>query len=690
MADHKILEAVSGVATGAIAERLAAARERTFVGREAELASFQAALAGAADACPVHYLQGPGGIGKSALLRSFAELARAAGRQVVEVDGRTVTPTPAAFLAAVGTGLRASGAVLLVDTFEKCQGLEGWLWEQFLPQLAEGAVAVVAGRAAPDPYWVADPGWAGLLRVTSLRNLTPDEANDFLRSRAVPDADHEAVLTFTGGNPLALALAAAVAVRPDADRSGWVPSQDAITTLLSQLVRDVPGVAHRRALEICAHAYVTSESMLREVMGQTVSEQFSWLRDQPFIEATAGGVFPHDVVREALEADLKWRDPDGFAEMHRRIHSYFFERVRSAGETEMVYATAALKFMYRDQWAPAEVDEWRNVGVVEEQPYVAEDRQRVLDIVAATEGDESAAITAFWLDRCPEAFHVYRRTSTGEVIAVLSWLRVDGSTGLDLDPVVAAAWHSAQTSGPIRPGEHIAVARCVSVEAYQRPSPSVTLMMWRMTGEMIRGERLARSYLVLRDDGFWNVPLAGVGQLPIDVRPEVGPYRYILFHHDWRALPADLWMRGQSEAFLHPGAAQPDATRRPRELVVLSRTELDEAVREVLRNLRRPDVLAHSPLNRSRVVVDSGASLADVLARTVERMRDSRGGDRRYEVLIATYFKGSPTQAMTAGRLGLPFSTYRRHLTSAVEQLTDLLWDQELNGVVGQEAPEPG
>ena len=32
------------------------------------------------------------------------------------------------------------------------------------------------------------------------------------------------------------------------------------------------------------------------------------------------GLFPHDLARDALEADLKWRNPDGFRDMHRRAH----------------------------------------------------------------------------------------------------------------------------------------------------------------------------------------------------------------------------------------------------------------------------------------------------------------------------------------------------------------------------------
>jgi hypothetical protein len=48
--------------------------------------------------------------------------------------------------------------------------------------------------------------------------------------------------------------------------------------------------------------------------------------------------------------------------------------------------------------------------------------------------------------------------------------------------------------------------------------------------------------------------------------------------------------------------------------------------------------------------------------------------------VATTVFKGAPTQEAAAARLGLPFSTYRRHLTAGIERVTAWLWDRELHG----------
>ncbi len=48
--------------------------------------------------------------------------------------------------------------------------------------------------------------------------------------------------------------------------------------------------------------------------------------------------------------------------------------------------------------------------------------------------------------------------------------------------------------------------------------------------------------------------------------------------------------------------------------------------------------------------------------------------------LDRTYLRPAPTQEAAADLLGLPFSTYRGHLTRGVERVVDWLWQRELYG----------
>ena len=70
---------------------------------------------------------------------------------------------------------------------------------------------------------------------------------------------------------------------------------------------------------------------------------------------------------------------------------------------------------------------------------------------------------------------------------------------------------------------------------------------------------------------------------------------------------------------------------------------------------------------------------------TIEQAIDALGrrprGDGLRRVLDRTFVHAAPTQEAAAEVLDLPFSTYRRHLSAALSELTDLLWAVEIGEV---------
>ncbi|MCX4904374.1 ATP-binding protein [Streptomyces sp. NBC_00878] len=672
-----------------------AARDRVFVGRAGELDVFRSALSGDALDLAVLYLHGPGGIGKSMLMRRFAAEARAAGRDVLEVDGRMTEPTPEAFAEEAGAVLTGERAVLLIDTFERCQGLEGWLRDRFLTDLPAGALVVIAGRLAPDAEWTSDPGWASVMRTMSLRNLTPGEAADFLHARGVPERTHGALLAFTGGHPLGLALAATVAIQDEESPAGWEPTQNVIETLLPQLTGEVPSPTHRRALEVCAHAHVTTEALLRTVLGDAAGPTFAWLRELPFVESARHGLFPHDVVRGALEADLRWRDPEGYADLHGRLRRHLFDRIRTVPESGMLRAVGEFLYLYRTNRYISGVTSWRD-GEVVVHPCDRADRASVVELTARVEGPESAGLAQFWLDRQPEAFRVYRSTRSGEILGFSAWLRLTEPYGEDVDPVVATAWKHARSTAVLRDGEYLAVSRFhVTGGNYPKVSPIEDLHQWRAVAEIARaGPRLGWSYIAIRAVEFWHDYFTNFGCVPVADRPRVGDVAYMLFAYDWRAQPLSMWAERMSRVVLTnvPGASRVSSARdeamtlgAPPELTVLSRPEFDAAVRDALRTLRDPEKLRVNPLARSRLVVEHGAVLRDVLIEAVEALAEELGGEKYRRAVAATYVGAATTQESAAARLGLPFGTYRRHLGGGVDRVCDALWRQEIFGTAGGE-----
>ncbi|MGR6917974.1 AAA family ATPase [[Actinomadura] parvosata] len=666
--------------------RLRRAAAATFVGRRQELEIFRSALDG--DGLGVLYVHGPGGIGKSALLRRFADEAVAAGRTVIQLDGHIVNATPEAFEAEAGVVLRDERAVLLTDTFELIQGLEGWLRERFLPRLPVGALVVVAGRNPPDLRWRADPGWAGALKVVRLGELGPDDARALMDARGVAEGLREPLLSFAGGNPLALSLGAAAAAEDERASSRWTPRQDVIGTLLDQLVGEPPTPAHRRALEVCAHVHMTTEELLRVVLPEDddAARLFAWLRRLPFVEAGTQGVHPHDVVRDLLEADLRWRNPDGYVRMHERIHRYLAERIRTVPDSEVPAASRALAFPRRNDPVTAGFyAHWHGQGEVQESVFTFEDIDD-LRRVAATESGEAAAAALFWARRQPEAFRVYRLTRTGEPVAYLAWLRLRArdESEADADPIVAAAWAHTRAAAPLRAGEHIAVTRGWILPPYRGASPVMDLIQWRAIGYYLRSEQLAWSFFVRSDPDVSGDYHRQYDFVEVPERTRVGERVYGLFAHDWRRMPAQAWLERAGR--LPPlGPETWDAMDPVAPLAVLMEAEFHEAVRDALRRLSHPRALAANPLARTRLVAchpepDPATALRDLLEQAIAGLKDDPRAHKSYQALEMTFLRGTPTQLIAAERLGLPFTTYRRHLTAGIERVCEDLWHRELHG----------
>jgi hypothetical protein len=132
-------------------ERLAAQRRRALVGRVPELELVGSALAAAESPFAVLHVHGPGGVGKSALLRMFAELGKEAGRAVVRVDGHDVQPNPAALREAADGALSGRPGLLLLDSCELLAPLDPWIREEFLADLPAAVLVVIASRQPPAP-----------------------------------------------------------------------------------------------------------------------------------------------------------------------------------------------------------------------------------------------------------------------------------------------------------------------------------------------------------------------------------------------------------------------------------------------------------------------------------------------------------------------------------------------------------
>jgi hypothetical protein len=687
-----------------LGDRLRAARRRQFVGRSAECALFRAVLTAAEPPFAVLHVFGPGGIGKTTLLSEFVRLCQEQNVPALLLDAREVDPSPEPFLAALRVALdidadtplapslaaRGARQVLLIDTYEALAPLDAWLRDIFLPQLPAEALVVLAGRNPPATAWRSDPGWRDMLHLMPLRNFSPDESIQFLRQRDLPSDAQRPVLEFTHGHPLALSLVADTFAQRENVTFQPENAPDIVRTLLERFVQKVPGPAHRTALEACALVRLMSEPLLQAMLPfPDVSELFDWLRGLSFVESSRQGLFPHDLAREALVTDLRWRNPAWYAELHSRARAYYSGRLQQAGRQEQQRILLDYIFLHRDNPVVRPFYIW-NVGGGLADIARPSDWPRLREMIAEHEGAEALAIAQHWMDRQPEGLTVFRDDAQ-QPQGLLLQIALHQTDEQDRapDPGAQAAWRYLQEQAPLRSGEEATLFRFwLARESYQAVSATQSLIFVQAVQHYLTTPALAFSMFVCADTDFWGPLFAYANMEPLEAaRFEVGGRRYGMFGHDWRATPPSAWL-----ALLAARETAGDEDVPPPQpalqMAVLSQEDFFDAVRAVLRDLTRPAQLASSPLLRSRLLIERAgvdasaaervALLQTLVRETCEALQASPRDARLYRVLYHSYIAPAPTQEQAAELLDLPFSTYRRYLKNALTLIAEMLWQREL------------
>ena len=582
-----------------------------------------------------------------------------------------------------------SRVVVLLDSFEQLAPIDDWVRTRLLPRLPPTALVVLAGRAAPSAAWRADPAWRELLRVLSLRNLSPEDSRRYLQACGIDPAQHDQLVEQAHGHPLALSLLADVLVRGGGAAADTL-TPDLVGTLLRRFLETVPSERHRRALEVCAVSWVTTETLLREVLGPgDTQELFSWLRGLSFVESGPAGVFPHDLVRDALVADLRWRDPDGHRQVFRGIRGHINSRLRTARGHEQQQAISDAKYLFRRLPNVVSPVDWGAWGGQYPEPAEPADREAILDWVRAWEGEASATIAARWWKQQPEGFFVVRSQDRmiGGFLVLLDLTRASADD-IAADPGARAAWEYAQRHAPPRTTEVVTQSRfIIDREVYQGPSSTLNATPILTMQRYLSTPNLAWDFLALAEPERWDeyFPTA---DMPRAAGADfwVGTRRYGLFAHDFRSVPVEALLELVTERALAQDVTLSAPTVKP-QLLVLSQPEFDDSVRQAVRNHRRPDLLARNPLLRTRLARDrardkapDAATLEALVGAALEALREHPRDDKLWRAVERTYVRPAATQERAAAALGLPFSTYRRHLTQGMDRIVAWLWDQEVYG----------
>lgn len=424
---------------GEVADQLDADR---FVGRERPLQLSRAALDGDGPTRIIH-VHGPGGVGKSALLRAIERQARERGRPVVHLDGRLVTATPEVLAREVSRA-DVEGSVLIIDEADQLAPLRFELRDLLRTALPASTVVVTAGRAAPGREWFDE----GLDQVTielPLRPLDSSEGRELLARYDVTDqASVDQLVTWAQGYPLALTIGANLhGSAPDsafpASRIGSAPANDGLDDLILARLggREVAGV-DPDVLDVACIAPAVDARLLTSVLpGRPTRSGLAQLRALSVSEQIGSRTTLHRLVRSALRSRLRDTDPDRHRTIVLRVAAHL--RERSLTEDPMIVLEMA---------DLVENPELRLGFDPSTTHYASFPRDGDIDTVAEFTGaGDTAWFARFrrWCEEQPRQTIAVRR-ATGELAAMAvicmanempSWAQDDIETGPVLDHIRA-------------------------------------------------------------------------------------------------------------------------------------------------------------------------------------------------------------------------------------------------------------
>ncbi|HVG17694.1 MAG TPA: winged helix-turn-helix domain-containing protein [Blastocatellia bacterium] len=428
-----------------------------FVGRTDELKTLSGLLE---DDLRVVFVHGIAGIGKSALLGAFADQARARGVVVVNLDCRAIEPTERGFLhelsAAIGDAtnlfaqvpqlLKSMGGRVIVslDNYELFRLMDTWLRQVFIPMLPDNVRIVLVGRDSPVLAWLTSPGWQGLVRTIPLGPLDEPEAVELLVRSATGQEDAHLVNRFARGHPLALKLAATVAMEsrsPDAIMA--TPGfQRVVEELMRLYLADVHDPLTRQALDAASVVRRITLSLLQAMLPDAAPQDaFERLQALPFVESEHDGLRLHELVQQAIATSLKAVDPSKYQDYRRSAWRQLSTESRRTGLRDLWRYTADLLYIIenpvvREAFFPTGARQY----VVE--PARAEDSAAIQEISKLHEPARAASLIEMWWRRAPQAFHVVR-DHDGKVAGF--YLMFDPATinptYFDDDPIAGQWWN---------------------------------------------------------------------------------------------------------------------------------------------------------------------------------------------------------------------------------------------------------
>lgn len=618
-------------------DRVADRDAESFVGRGTELDLFERVLGGE-DRARIVFVHGPGGIGKSTLVREVVRRARRRDYAAIWVDGREIAPFPQQIENMVAEITEARPAIVVFDSYELIASLDGSLRDVIVPDLPDATVVVFASRQPPARGWF-EGGWATLVRSISIGPLDRQDAVRLATAHGASVADVDELVDRSHGSPLALVAGA---------ESG---PDGSVALLAERLLGDEVDPSRYRTLGVAALARVTTPEMLADVLGDgDPQNSFKWLAARSFAEPLAHGVALHALVADAVKAQLRLQDPSGEAELRRRIADHLYRRAL-AGHRGLSTDLQHLVVDPDVRWGFAsDVGERYHIDSI--RPG---DARAIGSILEAVGAGEWWSLTRVFLEEHPEFCGVARDASGrvgGYFVAVSPnsappaaehdpllgpWLRYARET---LRTNRAVLWRDAvdltgelgEVTSLLGAGGLLSTGVANPRYGFLPISPAVPAALQFSEALNARHEP--------------SLDIATHGQDLACHIVDFGPTGLLGFQRDWI----------YGETGVRPPSEVPDV----------------EPI-EVLKLLRDPDRLAHGPSWLGSSPSARLDQLREMVTASLSVFSDHRDDELGRQIITAAYLGANEPHDVIARRLHLSRSAYFRRLHAASERVSEEL-----------------